>query len=184
MEYNTGSAAPHYRVTQSEGPEDFYRTPLPSLHTDNDSFFDRSSTSSPTDSDVPMMASTKASSAHEYVPSPISPEDHHAPVYPLPPPIPVVDHYGGATTVVNGEIGAASLPPPENTGRSDTQYATYPIAPLSAGLKTAGTTQEEQRVVELEQKVHRDDKRDLVCPRSTFAMIMDDVSNNDLRLSS
>jgi len=158
MEYNPGSATPHYLVTQSEGPEDFYRAPLPSLRTDNDSLFDNSSTSSPTDSDVPMMASTKASSAHEYVPSPISPEDH-APVYPLPPSIPIADHYGGTTTIVNGEIGAASLPPPD-TRHGDTQYATYPIAPLSAGLKTAGT-QEEQRVIELEEKVHREDKRDL-----------------------
>lgn len=80
------------------------------------------------------------------------------------PPVPVPAAYGTGMSVVNGEIGGAIVTQEIQTP-TDTQWARYPIAPLSAGLKTSNTmysTNEEQRVAELEEKARAEDQRDLV----------------------
>jgi len=66
-------------------------------------------------------------------------------------------------SVVNGEVGGAIVTQEIQTPTD--QWARYPIAPLSAGLKTSNTmysTNEEQRVAELEEKARAEDQRDLV----------------------
>lgn len=78
------------------------------------------------------------------------------------PPVPVPAAYGTGMSVVNGEVGGAIVTQEIQTPTD--QWARYPITPLSAGLKTSNTmysTNEEQRVAELEEKARAEDQRDL-----------------------
>ncbi|KAF8247474.1 hypothetical protein K440DRAFT_298863 [Wilcoxina mikolae CBS 423.85] len=152
----------------STQPEDFYRT-RPSLSITDDNHQSHTPPSvSPADSQAPIMASTWTSPGGDFplrsgpVQDEIRPQVVTYP--PPPPPIPLASPYRSSSFgVVNGEVGGAVNG--EITGVAVStpteQFARYPIAPLSAGLKTSGTTREEIRVAELEEKAQQEDRRDL-----------------------
>jgi hypothetical protein len=145
----------------TQPPEGYYRSSSASLH-DNDN----NHAVSPADSQAPIMASwttpnnerpNTADSAknreNESVPS----HQENEPCYPQ---VPIPTAYRSSVGVVNGEVGGVATNTP-----TETQYAHYPIPPLSAGLKSSKTTYstyEEQRVAELEEKAQLEDRRDLV----------------------
>jgi hypothetical protein len=135
-------------------PEDFYRAPSLTAIQGADSDYP---SASPADSQAPIMASWRMTSQNNqdiqrstYV----EPQISHLPIQPeylqknegelyFPPP--------PSAAYVNGEIGAVPTP----------QSVTFPVAPLSAGLKTAGTTEVEQRIAQLEEQAQIEDKKDL-----------------------
>jgi hypothetical protein len=138
-------------LSETQPPEDFYRSSAASLseHHDNNN-----NAVSPADSQAPIMASGWTAPNADRPSSANSNKDE--PQYP---PVPVPSSYRASAGAVNGEIVGAAVSTP-----TETQYARYPIAPLSAGLKTSRTmysTHEEQRVAELEEKAQAEDRRDL-----------------------
>lgn len=154
----SGRSETHPR-TQTPEPEDYYRSSSTSLRD-----HDNNHPVSPADSQAPIMASWTAPNTQETVAAePVNTEkDHdassqeHEHYYP---PVPMPAVHRSSVGVVNGEVVAVSSNTP-----TETQYAHYPIAPLSAGLKTSRTiysTYEEQRVAELEEKAREEDRRDL-----------------------
>lgn len=171
----------------STQPEDFYRT-RSSISLTDDSHPNQTPPSvSPADSQAPIMASAWTSPGGDF-PLRSDPVDEIRPqeaTYPPPPPIPLANNYRSSSFgVVNGEVGGTAVNG-EVTGVAAStpteQFARYPIAPLSAGLKTSGTTREEIRLAELEEKAQQEDRRDLVLFTLT---LYSSLSNKSRRPSS
>jgi ferredoxin len=101
----------------------------------------------------------------------VPPRPENEPYYPA---VPIPAAYRSSVGVVNGEVVGVAVDKPTE------QYAHYPIPPLSAGLKTSRTiysTYEEQRVAELEDKVHEEDRKDLVKhPQTYVALVVNDIA--------
>lgn len=132
---------PSIQTAPSDEPEDFYRA--------SSGIQDPESTS-PADSQAPIMASWKMNNIDEeteITPIEKAPESQNETLFPPP-----------SATYVNGEVCPITTPASAN---NTPQYAAFPVPPLSAGLKTSGTTPEEQRLAELELKVQMEDKKDL-----------------------
>ena len=150
----------------TQPPEDFYRS-RSSLSLSDPNHDNEPPSVSPADSQAPIMASAwKTSNAdseqqHRQQPMPEITEQQ------LPPPTPLTTTFRTSFAPVNGEVGGTQINVNgEVTGVPATtpteQFAHYPIAPLSAGLKTSGTTAEEIKLAELEEKAQQEDKKDLV----------------------
>lgn len=166
---NTNRSAPTW-VHQSP-PEHFYRrSPSPAISDHNNQAV------SPADSQAPIMESTWKTTPRNDFARPSTAENNKPVDEPYYPPVPVPAAYGTGMSVVNGEVGGTVVTQEVQTP-TDTQWARYPIAPLSAGLKTSNTTfstHEEQRVAELEEKARAEDQRDLVfnSPRYPFTGVL------------
>lgn len=142
---------PSIQAVPSEEPEDFYR---------GSSGIQESESTSPADSQAPIMASWKLNNINETETPPITEVNHvqsepesqteFLTEFPAPPP--------PSATYLNGEVCPITTPGSVN---NTPQFAVFPVPPLSAGLKTSGTTPEEQRLAELDMKVQMENRRDL-----------------------
>lgn len=163
------------RLSTPQAPEDFYRS-RSSLSLSDPNHDNEPPSVSPADSQAPIMASAwKTPSAdgeqHRQQPMPeISEQQQQQQPEPafLPPPTPLTTTFRTSSFApVNGEVGGTQINVNgEVTGVPATtptqQFARYPIAPLSAGLKTSGTTAEEIKLAELEEKAQKENKKELV----------------------
>ncbi|KAI5783542.1 hypothetical protein EDC01DRAFT_210344 [Geopyxis carbonaria] len=156
--FNTRSGSP----PRPEEPEDFYRSSSTHLPIADTNHYHPGNSVSPTDSQAPIMRTASSQYAESYHPPTATADSNHEPYFPPPPTIPEVNNYRTSMGVVNGEVGASIVyPPPSPINGQDVHI---PVAPLSAGLKTPrtpGTTKEEMRVQELEEKAQFEDKKDL-----------------------
>lgn len=175
------------RLSTQQPPEDFYRSRSSLSLTDPNQ--DNSPPSvSPADSQAPIMASAwKAPSADsddhprseqqqqpQQQPIPeisVLPQQPEATYFAAPPLKPLTTNYRSSSfAAVNGEVSGTNINvngevtgvPSGPSGTPTEQFARYPIAPLSAGLKTSGTTAEEIKLAELEEKAQQEDRKDLV----------------------
>jgi hypothetical protein len=151
-------------------PEDYYRSSSNSLNVPEN---DNNHAVSPADSQAPIMPSwTTPNNGQTATAEPLKNTENEVPRLenePQYPAVPIPAAYRSSIGVVNGEVVGVAVDMPTE------QYAHYPIAPLSAGLKTSRTiysTYEEQRVAELEEKVHEEDRRDLVRPLKIFTALV------------
>lgn len=178
-------ASPHNNAPHSETPplttkpDEFYR------HKSSDSLkFDNQNPTppsvSPADSQAPIIPTWNMPINHDYQQMNQADTIHQQEVvYPPPPPM-GFNFRASSFGAVNGEIGAtpthtAAPVNGEVTGIAvstpSEQWARYPIAPLSAGLKTSGTTAEEIRVAELEEEAQKESRADLVrTPSESFTL--------------
>jgi len=171
---SSGRQQPHVLSTQGfapshasvDNPEDFYRTNSAHPSEVEQNQYHASSVS-PANSETPIVKWTHQQQA-EHIPPGISeyPEHNAFPSYDYPP----HREYDGYRPsmdngIVNGEIGSG----PVNTeiggriSRSSGEElgARQPITPLSAGFKTPVVHSEEEGLKKLDEKVARDNRRDV-----------------------